>query len=186
MPDPISFPLKVNVAGEEYNDFLPDQLWSSSVEYGHMNGNYQITEETIGNTLEETIYQTSLNRFVSYKVRVPKGIYSATLKLSENHYNEIGVRSFDVFAEDSLWISNLDVFSQSNIHTAFDTMLNAIRVEDGILDLYFSAVNYGAGYEYAGPFLNGLEIHLLEELSINSNHPVHSDHTAFVHFIQLV
>ena len=171
MPDPISFPLKVNVAGEEYNDFLPDQLWSSSVEYGHMNGNYQITEETIGNTLEETIYQTSLNRVVSYKVRVPKGIYSAVLKLSENHYNEIGVRSFDVFAEDSLWISNLDVFSQSNIHTAFDTMLNAIRVEDGILDLYFSAVNYGTGYEYAGPFLNGLEIHLLEELSINSNHP---------------
>ena len=50
-------------------------------------------------------------------------------------------------------------------------MLNAIRVEDGILDLYFSAVNYGAGYEYAGPFLSGLEIHLLEELSINSNHP---------------
>ena len=104
-------------------------------------------------------------------MRAPKGIYSAVLKFSENHYNEIGVRSFDVFVEDSLWISNLDVFDQSNIHTAFDTMLNAIRVEDGILDLYFSAVNYGAGYEYAGPFLNGLEIHLLEELSINSNHP---------------
>ena len=53
----------------------------------------------------------------------------------------------------------------------FDTILNAIRVEDGILDLYFSAVNYGAGYEYAGPFLNGIEVHLLEQLSINTNHP---------------
>ena len=171
MPDPISFPLKINVAGEEHNDFLPDQLWSSAVEYGHMNGNYQITGESIGNTFEEPIYQTSLNRVVSYKVRVPKGIYSAVLKLSENHYNEIGVRSFDVFAEDSLWISNLDVFQRANIYTAFDTMLYAIRVEDGILDLYFSAVHYGAGYEYAGPFLNGIEIHLLEELSINSDQP---------------
>ena len=94
MPNPISFPLKVNVGGEEYNDFLSDQLWSSSVEYGHMNGNYQITEENIGNTIEETIYQTSLNRFVSYKVRVPKGIYSAVLKFSENHYNEVDVRSY--------------------------------------------------------------------------------------------
>ena len=62
MPDPISFPLKINVAGEEHNDFLPDQLWSSAVEYGHMNGNYQITGESIGNTFEEPIYQTSLNR----------------------------------------------------------------------------------------------------------------------------
>ena len=76
-----------------------------------------------------------------------------------------------MFAEDSLWISNLDVFQRANIYTAFDTMLYEIRVEDGILDLYFSAVHYGAGYEYAGPFLNGIEIHLLEELSINSDQP---------------
>ncbi|MEL1230796.1 MAG: family 16 glycosylhydrolase [Candidatus Neomarinimicrobiota bacterium] len=165
MPNPISFPLKINVAGEGFNDFSPDQLWSSSVEYGHMNGNYQITDANIGNTVEETIYQTSLNRVVSYKARVPKGEYSVLLKLSENHYNQIGIRSYDVYAEDSLWISNLDVFQQANIFTAFDTILDGIIVEDGILDLYFSAVNYGAGYEYAGPFINGLEINLVQELS---------------------
>ena len=70
-----------------------------------------------------------------------------------------------MFIEDSLWISNLDVFQQANIFTAFDTILDGIIVEDGILDLYFSAVNYGAGYEYAGPFINGLEINLVQELS---------------------
>ena len=74
MPNPISFPLKINVAGEGFNDFSPDQLWSSSVEYGHMNGNYQSTEQ-YWEYSEETIYQTSLNRVVSYKVRVPKGEY---------------------------------------------------------------------------------------------------------------
>ncbi|MEL1233084.1 MAG: T9SS type A sorting domain-containing protein, partial [Candidatus Neomarinimicrobiota bacterium] len=82
-----------------------------------------------------------------------------------NHYNQIGIRSYDVYAEDSLWISNLDVFQQANIFTAFDTILDGIIVEDGILDLYFSAVNYGAGYEYAGPFINGLEINLVQEVS---------------------
>tara|TARA_S200000501_G_scaffold257181_1_gene240988 strand:- start:775 stop:2580 length:1806 start_codon:yes stop_codon:yes gene_type:complete len=171
MPDPISFPLKINNAGGDYGDFVADQLWSSAVEYGHLSGNYQITEENINDSELNDIYQTSLNRVASYKVRVPRGIYSVVMKLSENHYNIIGDRSFDVFAEDSMWISNLDVYALANTHSAFDTILSGLKVDDGILDLYFSAINYGAGYEYAGPFLNGLEIHLLEELSINSNQP---------------
>ena len=70
-----------------------------------------------------------------------------------------------------MWISNLDVYALANVHNAFDTTLSGIRVDDGILDLYFSAINYGAGYEYAGPFLNGLEIHLLEELSVKNIEP---------------
>ena len=171
MPNPISFPLKINNAGENYGDFVADQIWSSNVEYGHMSGNYQITEEDINNTNQDDVYKTSLNRVASYKVRVPRGIYSVIMKFSENHYNMTGDRSFDVFAEDSMWISNLDVYALANVHNAFDTTLSGIRVDDGILDLYFSAINYGAGYEYAGPFLNGLEIHLLEELSVKNIEP---------------
>ena len=171
MPNPISFPLKINNAGENYGDFVADQIWSSNVEYGHMSGNYQITEEDINNTDQDDVYKTSLNRVASYKVRVPRGIYSVIMKFSENHYNMTGDRSFDVFAEDSMWISNLDVYALANVHNAFDTTLSGIRVDDGILDLYFSAINYGAGYEYAGPFLNGLEIHLLEELSVKNIEP---------------
>ena len=171
MPNPVSFPLKINNAGENYGDFVADQIWSSNVEYGHMSGNYQITEEDINNTNQDDVYKTSLNRVASYKVRVPRGIYSVIMKLSENHYNMTGDRSFDVFAEDSMWISNLDVYALANVHNAFDTTLSGIRVDDGILDLYFSAINYGAGYEYAGPFLNGIEIHLLEELSVKNIEP---------------
>ena len=171
MPNPVSFPLKINNAGEDYGDFVADQIWSSNVEYGHMSGNYQITEEDINNTDQDDVYKTSLNRVASYKVRVPRGIYSVIMKLSENHYNMTGDRSFDVFAEDSMWISNLDVHALANTYNAFDTTLNGLRVDDGILDLYFSAINYGAGYEYAGPFLNGLEIHLLEELSVKNIEP---------------
>ena len=171
MPNPISFPLKINNAGENYGDFVADQIWSSNVEYGHMSGNYQITEEDINNTDQDDVYKTSLNRVASYKVRVPRGIYSVIMKLSENHYNMTGDRSFDVFAEDSMWISNLDVYALANTYNAFDTTLNGLRVDDGILDLYFSAIKYGAGYEYAGPFLNGLEIHLLEELSVKNIEP---------------
>ena len=158
MPQPLSFPLMINNAGSAYNEYLSDQLWSSVVEYGHMNGNYQFTEEEISNTNQGDLYRSSLNRVVSYKVRVPNGVYSATIKLSENHYTEAGERSFDIFAEDSMWISALDVYALAGQFTAFDTTLSGIRVDDGILDFYFSAVDYGEGYEYSGPFLNAMVI----------------------------
>ena len=158
MPQPLFFPLMINNAGGAYNEYLPDQLWSSVVEYGHMNGNYQVTDQGISNTNQEDLYRSSLNRVVSYKVRVPNGVYSATIKLSENHYAEAGERSFDIFAEDSMWISALDVYALAGQFTAFDTTLSGIRVDDGILDFYFSAVDYGEGYDYSGPFLNAMVI----------------------------
>jgi hypothetical protein len=156
MPQSLSFPLMINNAGSAYNEFSPDQLWSSSVEYGHMNGNYQITDQEIGNTNHEDLYRSSLNRVVSYKIRVPNGIYSTTIKLSENYYDDEGERSFDIFAEDSMWISELDIFALAEQYNAFDTTLNGIIVNDGILDFYFSAMDYGSGYEYAGPFINAM------------------------------
>ena len=158
MPQPLSFPLMINNAGGAYNEFFPDQLWSSAVEYGHMNGNYQFTDEVISNTNQEAIYHSSLNRVVSYKVRVPNGLYSTTIKVSENYYDDEGERSFDVFAEDSMWLSALDVYTFAGQYNAFDTTLKGIRVDDGILDFYFSAMDYGTGYEYAGPFLNAMVI----------------------------
>ena len=71
---------------------------------------------------------------------MPNGIYSATIKLSENHYDEEAERSFDIFAEDSMWISELDVYALVGQNSAFDTTLDGIRVKDGILDFYFSAM----------------------------------------------
>lgn len=165
MPQPISFPLLINNAGVEVDVYEADQLWSSSVEYGHMNGNYQFTEHNIDNTDQDELYRKSLNRVVAYKTRVPIGIYSITMKLSENYYNETGDRSFDIFVEDSLKINNLDIYALAGKNNAFDTTISNQIVDDGILDIYFSAVNYGEGYEYAGPFLNGLEIHLIQSLS---------------------
>ena len=86
------------------------------------------------------------------------------MKFSENYYNQAGDRSFDIFVEDSLKISNIDIYALVGNNIAFDTTISEIVVDDGILDIYFSAVNYGEGYEYAGPFLNGLEIHLIQNL----------------------
>ena len=58
MPQPLSFPLMINNAGGGFDDYSSDQLWSSSVEYGHMNGNYQFTDEGINNTTQEELYRS--------------------------------------------------------------------------------------------------------------------------------
>ena len=55
-----------------------------------------------------------------------------------------------------MWVSALDVYTLAGQYNAFDTTLTGIRVDDGILDFYFSAVDYGVGYEYSGPFLNAM------------------------------
>ena len=57
-----------------------------------------------------------------------------------------------------MWVSALDVYTLAGQYNAFDTTLTSIKVDDGILDFYFSAVDYGGGYEYAGPFINAMVI----------------------------
>ena len=36
--DTLSFPIKINVGGDYYSDYLPDQLWSNEVSYGYWMG----------------------------------------------------------------------------------------------------------------------------------------------------
>ena len=49
--------------------------------------------------------------------------------------------------------------------------LNNIKVEDGILDIYFSAQVYGAGYNAAGPFINGTKLIKTASLSTKNVTP---------------
>ena len=108
-----------------------------------------------------------MNRVSGYKIRVENGFYDLVFMLSENDYDESNTRTFDIVIEDSLWINDLDVFSAVGLHHALDLTLNNIRVEDGILDVYFSAQVYGGGYEAAGPFINGTKLIKTSSLSAN-------------------
>ena len=55
--------------------------------------------------------------------------------------------------------------------SAHEIILERVEVFDGVLDMYFSAEIYGTGYNFAGPFLNGLEIVLDEALHTVSSIP---------------
>ncbi len=171
-PEPMTNAL-INIAGDSIGNYLSDQVWGPSKQYGHEGGNYEIIDESfdIDGTANDAVYRTSLNRVASYKLRLVPGYYNLNLMFSENHYNSLGDRVFDIIIEDSLWLDNLDVVEEVGSMAAHEVLFERVLVSDGIIDIYFSAEIYGFGYVYAGPFLNGLEIELNEALSINFNTP---------------
>ena len=175
-PDPMTNAL-INIAGDSIGNYLSDQVWGPSKQYGHEGGNYEIIDGflDIDGTTNDAVYRTSLNRVASYKIRLVPGYYDLNLMFSDNHYTSSGDRVFDIIIEDSLWLDNLDVIEEVGSMAAHEVLFERVLVSDGILDIYFSAEIYGFGYDYAGPFLNGLEIELNEALSINYNTPDNYD-----------
>tara|TARA_B100000287_G_scaffold424382_1_gene468917 strand:+ start:2002 stop:3804 length:1803 start_codon:yes stop_codon:yes gene_type:complete len=167
-PQPLGDTIKINAGGAGFSEYLNDQVWGHDKEYGHEGGNYQLIDNSIdiGLTDNDEIYRSSLNRLASYKVRLRPAIYNLKMMFSDNHYDHPEDRTFDVVIEDSLWVDNLDVVALVGSKNAYDIFLDDVEVVDGTLDIYFSSEIYGEGYSSAGPFLNGIEIIVQQELSI--------------------
>ena len=165
---PLGDTIMINAGGESYSEYLGDQVWGHDKEYGHEGGNYQVIDNSIDISLtnNDEIYRSSLNRVASFKVRVRPATYHIKMMFSDNHYDEPEDRKFDIVIEDSLWIDNLDVIALVGPMSALNINLTNVTVLDGTLDIYFSSEIYGEGYSSAGPFLNGLEIIVQQELSI--------------------
>ncbi|MCB9058314.1 MAG: family 16 glycosylhydrolase [Calditrichae bacterium] len=137
---PLSFPVKINTgANFHYKDFLPDQVWGPTVEYGHMDG-YENSYPAVdaANSEDDSLFKAQLEEVVHYNVRVPNGAYNIELQFAEVKYEEAGKRIFNVLIEDSTVIENLDVFAQAGINSALTYNFENIRVDDGILTFYFT------------------------------------------------
>lgn len=161
-PSPLAFPLKINVGGAASGDYLGDQDWSINREYGRQDGSATTVTQVIANTDLQDVYNTSANRLVYYRVRVPSGTYSLQLQFSENYYDESGKRVFDIYCNDSLIVSDLDIFSQAGQYAAFNLTVDSLTVNEGSINLFFSSSEFGDGlYEWRGGTLNGLVIEQL-------------------------
>ncbi len=148
---PLSLPVKINVGGNAYRDYLPDQEWRESVEYGFLDGSVTNLGGTlpIANTEDDELYRTERWGLVLYRVRVPNARYRVSLLLAENYFNAAQQRSFDVTIEGRRAVEALDLYREVGAHTAFVKIVNEVEVVDGILDVHFAAVK-------DQPLLNGL------------------------------
>lgn len=152
---PLSFPIKINIGGNEKGDYLSDQEFTSSNEYGYLDGNiseYSLTN--ISNTDEDTIYLSERWGLVKYFCRIPNGKYNVKLMFAENYHSLPNKRIFDVFIEDNYYQKNIDIFKEAGKNAAYNIEFTDIFINDGLLEISFAA-------QIDQPILNGLIIESL-------------------------
>jgi len=137
--DPLSFPVKINVGGTAALQYLPDQEWSYTKEYGYLDGNSTQWELDINGSEDDSIYWSDRYGLVTYMVRVPNGNYNVKLMFTEKVWDEPGIRIFDVYIEGSRLIDNLDIYNHAGFRTAYESSFSNIDVNDGILEIHFCA-----------------------------------------------
>ncbi len=138
---PLAMPIKVNVGGEAFQDFLPDQEWSERTEYGYADGKrvQEAASLPIANTDVPQVYRAQRRGIARYMVRVPAGRYRVTLLLAETRFHLGGQRRFDVTAEGVTVAENVDIAAHAGACTAMELVAEDILVEDGVLDVHFAA-----------------------------------------------
>lgn len=137
---PLTFPVKINLGGDAWGEYLADQEWSEKVEYGFMEGTASSSTVAISNTEEDAVYQSERYGLVSYRVRVPAGSYNVKLMFAELYFGEAGARVFDVVVEDSLNQSlKVDLYKLAGRNNAYEMSFNGVNVNDGILNIYLPA-----------------------------------------------
>jgi hypothetical protein len=115
-------PIRVNAAGGAYTDSLA-HLWSADT--GFTGGSTALVPgRAIGNTVDDTLYQSERYGSFSYSFTMPEGSYLVTLKFAETHYtNSVpsGQRLFNVAINGTTVLTNFDVkFSAGGPNIAVD------------------------------------------------------------------
>jgi hypothetical protein len=140
MVQPLTFPVKINVGGGRFADYLPDQLWSPKAEYGHQDG-YQGefgSAIEIANTDEDSLYRVELHELVEYNVRIPSGDYRVTLKMAENNFKKVGERLFDIVVQGKKVTNQLDLIQVAGPNTAYELVVDPVTVSDSLLNIHFN------------------------------------------------
>jgi hypothetical protein len=173
----LSFPVKINIGGNAWGDYLPDQEWSEKVEYGYMEGTASSSSNAISNTEEDAVYQSERYGLVAYRVRVPSGSYNVKLMFAELYFTETGARVFDVVVEDSLHRSlKVDLYKLASKDKALEMNFTGVNVDDGILNIYLPAhVNNstitGIVIEDAATGVEMDDILLPSKMTLEQNYP---------------
>ncbi|WP_243373472.1 malectin domain-containing carbohydrate-binding protein [Geotalea sp. SG265] len=109
-------------------------------------GSISKTTTAIAGTTDDTLYQTRRIGSCSYKIPVPNGNYSVTLKFAETYYSAAGQRYFNVNMEGIKVLNQLDVYALVGKNTAYDVTI-PVSVSDGVLNIDFISVKGSAMIE---------------------------------------
>lgn len=89
----------------------------------------------VDRTKEDAIYQTCRYDLRGYRLNVPNGVYSVTLKFCEPHFNSKGKRVCDVKLQGETVLGNFDIFAKVGAFAACDESFDGVKVTDGQLKI---------------------------------------------------
>ncbi len=90
--------------------------------------------QDIRNTTSDVLYRPEFLRFSGWSKAVPNGTYQVTLKMREGFWDRAGQRVFDVVAEGSTKLKNVDIYRAVGKNAAYDRSF-PVTVRDGRLNL---------------------------------------------------
>jgi hypothetical protein len=131
-------------------DVIPESL-PESPRFGAMGGKVAGFKAVVGNTVQDTIYQTVRYGAQGYHLKVPDGIYNVTLKLNEPFYDAPGKRRFGMTVQGAVVADGLDVFAKVGKNQAYDVVAEKIQVQNGALEIGFVR-------EKGHPCIAGIEV----------------------------
>jgi hypothetical protein len=92
----------------------------------------------IAGTDDAPLYQTFRYNTAGYRLDVPSGSYTVTLKLCEPHYKEKGKRVFGAKVQGRPVFDRLDIFEKVGQNKALDYTIKDVKVTDGQVKIDFT------------------------------------------------
>jgi Malectin domain/Glycosyl hydrolase family 67 N-terminus len=140
--------------------YVPPSFYAArpAVPDGAIGGGVASFSAPVANTTEDVIYQTVRYDVSAYRLTIPDGLYSVTLKLTEPYYTNAGKRVFGAKVQGQSVFQDLDIFATVGANYALDFTRPNVAVTNGQLRIDFS---YGielpciAGLVVAGQLTNG-------------------------------
>lgn len=112
----------------------PEQKLTEGREGGNV---ARFPNNPMANTEDDPLYQTVIWDVKAYRLKVPNGTYSVTLKFCEPHYNEPSKRVFSVKLQDKKIIDKLDLFAKVGKNRALDYTFDDVKVSKDFLNIDF-------------------------------------------------
>jgi len=91
--------------------------------------------KAVDGTKEDVLYQTCRYNLGGYRLAVPNGTYSVTLKFCEPHFDAKGKRVCDVKLQGKTILSRFDIFAKVGKFAAHDESFDGVKVADGQLKI---------------------------------------------------
>jgi len=132
-----------------------DQSWSTGggavKKTGALDGQVSSFADPVENTKEDPIYQKVRFNVHGYRLEIPAGTYTVTLKFNEPYFAEAGKRRFGAKIQGEIVFDQLDMFAKAGKNKAIDVVTEKIRVDDGVLNIDFV-------YDIEFPCIAGIEV----------------------------